>query len=204
MRSIDMEMDFKVVLMRQSPFAVREPGPDDIALRAMLNGAMCAPDHGKLKPWRFIVIAGDARRAFGAVLAEALRKRDPGASDAVLARERAKPLRAPLILVVVAKVRERDQVPPVEQIIAAGIAANNILLVAHGLGYGGMWRTGTAAYDKHVRQALGIEASASIVGFLYLGTPDIMPPARDFAAVEPDVRYWHGAREEASARPGET
>lgn len=204
MRSIDMEMDFKVVLMRQSPFAVREPGPDDIALRAMLNGAMCAPDHGKLKPWRFIVIAGDERRAFGAVLAEALRQREPRAADAVLATEHAKALRAPLIVVVIAKVRERKLVPAVEQIIAAGIAANNILLVAHGLGYGGMWRTGAAAYDEHVREALGIEASDSIVGFLYLGTPDIMPPPRDFAAVEPDVRYWHGSREVASARPGET
>lgn len=192
MHFIEMEMDFNVVLTRQSPLTLREPGPDGTALRAMLNGAMCAPDHGKLKPWRFIVIAADARRAFGTVLAEALRQREPGASDAVLAREQAKALRAPMILVVIAKVRERKLVPAVEQVIATGIAANNILLVAHGLGYGGMWRTGAAAYDEHVRRALAVDASDSIVGFLYLGTPDVMPPPRDIATLDPDVRYWDG------------
>ena len=191
-------MDFDVVFRRQSPFTLREPGPDDAALSTMLAAAMCAPDHGKLKPWRFIIIRGAARHAFGAVLAEALREREPGASDALLAREKAKALRAPIILVVIAELRDRKLVPPVEQIIAAGIAANNILLVAHGLGYGGMWRTGAAAYDAHVRQALGIDASDSIVAFLYLGTAETVPPPRDLAALKPEVRYWHGASQDAT------
>jgi nitroreductase len=199
-QSADMGMGFDVVLRRQSPLALREPGPDGTALRTMLDAAVCAPDHGKLKPWRFIVIAGAVRHAFGAVLAEALRQREPGASDALLAREQAKALRAPMILVVIAKVRERKLVPAVEQIIAAGIAANNILVAAHGLGYGGMWRTGAAAYDEHVRQALGIDTPDSIVGFLYLGTPETMPPARDLAALEPEVRYWHEALQVAAPR----
>jgi len=181
---------FEVVLTRQSPLALREPGPDGPAVRTLLEAAMCAPDHGKLKPWRFIVIAGQARTAFGAVLADALKCREINASEARLAIERGKPLRAPLIIVVVAKLREHKLVPPVEQIISAGIAANNVLLVAHGLGYGGMWRTGAAAYDQRVREALGVADPDHIVAFLYLGTPDVMPPLRELAAFDPDLIYW--------------
>jgi nitroreductase len=193
-----MKMDFDVVLSRQSPFALREPGPDGAAITTTLTAAICAPDHGKLKPWRFIIIRGAARHAFGAVLAEALRKREPGASEALLAREKAKALRAPVILVVIAEVRERRLVPAIEQIIAAGIAAHNILLVAHGLGYGWMWRTGAAAYDAHVRQALGIDAPDSIVAFLYLGTPETVPSPRDIAALQPEVRDWDGVNKDAT------
>ncbi len=198
-----MTTDLNLLLARQSPLALRDPVPDEAALAAMLRGAMCAPDHGKLKPWRFIVITGEARHAFGTVLSDALRQRDPGASEAMLAREKAKPLRAPLILTVVARIRERRLVPAIEQIIATGIAANNILLAAHGLGYGGMWRTGEAAYDQYVHRALGLGASDSIVGFLYLGTPEVMPPAREIPALQPFVSHWNEIRDTTTARVDE-
>lgn len=167
----------------------------------MLLGAMCAPDHGRLRPWRFLLIAGEARNAFGAVIAEALARRRPGVGDDALARERAKALRAPLIVVVVAKMVEQRSIPAMEQIIAAGIAANNVLLVAHASGYAGMWRTGDAAYDPHVRSALGVQPAEAIVGFLYLGTPETMPPLRKLPDVKAFVRDWHGPEVTASASP---
>jgi nitroreductase len=191
-------IDVVLFFSLHTPLGLCVLGPDGAAITTTLTAAICAPDHGKLKPWRFIIIRGAARHAFGAVLAEALRKREPGASEALLAREKAKALRAPVILVVIAEVRERRLVPAIEQIIAAGIAAHNILLVAHGLGYGWMWRTGAAAYDAHVRQALGIDAPDSIVAFLYLGTPETVPSPRDIAALQPEVRDWDGVNKDAT------
>ena len=179
-----------LILARQSPLSLRAPGPDASALQAMLATAMCGPDHGRLKPWRFIVIDGEGRRAFGRVLRDALHRRTPDAPEDLLAREEIKPLRAPTIVVVVAQTQGRKAIPEIEQVIAAGIAAYNILLAAHALGFGGMWRTGTPAYDPEVRRALRVEASDMIVGFLYLGTPDAMPRPREIDDFADCVRRW--------------
>lgn len=190
----DMTTEIDLLMARRSALALRGPGPDHAALERMLETAMCAPDHGKLRPWRFIIVESEARNDLGTVLADALRRRDTAATEAACEREQAKPLRAPLILIVTANVRERRSVPPVEQIISAGIAAGNILLAAHSLGYGAMWRTGEAAYDPYVHAALGLGASECIVGFLYLGTPEIMPPARAGVALDGYVSHWTGTR----------
>jgi len=179
-----------LILTRQSPLSLRAPGPDGSALQAMLATAMSGPDHGKLKPWRFIVIDGEGRRALGRVLRDAFSRRAPDAPEALLAREEIKPLRAPTIVVVVARVQGRKAIPEVEQVIAAGIAAYNILLAAHALGLGGMWRTGTPAYDPEVRRALRVEAGDMIVGFLYLGTPDVMPRPREIGELADCVSRW--------------
>ena len=156
---------------RASPAALVAPAPDAVTLQRILGAAMRAPDHGRLRPWRFIVVEGAARDAFGAVLADALLRREPAAGEATLAKERAKPLRAPLIVVVAAVLREHRGVPAIEQIVAAGAAAENILVAAHALGFGAFWRTGAPAYDETVKRALGLKPDDAIVGFLYLGTP---------------------------------
>lgn len=177
---------------RASPLSLADPAPDRAALDSMLRAAVRAPDHGRLHPWRFVVISGEARSRLGDVLAAALKAREPDAPEAAVAKERAKPLRAPLIVVVAARLREHKNVPAVEQIIAVGAAAQNILVAAHALGFGGFWRTGPAAYDRDVKAALGLDASDSIVGFLYLGTPAVAAPP----ATPPDlgevVTEWTG------------
>lgn len=183
-------IDLDLILGRQSPLALRAPGPDAATLRAMLAAGMCGPDHGRLTPWRFTVIEGDGRHAFGRVLREALQRRIVDADEAMLVREEAKALRAPTIVVVTAHAREQSSIPVVEQVIAAGIAAYNVLLAARAFGLGGLWRTGAHAYDPHVRCALGLESDAMIVGFLYLGTPDAMPRQRGHADVGMYVRRW--------------
>jgi nitroreductase len=149
-----------------------------------------APDHARLRPWRFIIIEGDAREAFGDVLAAALRRREPEEPEPALAKERSKPLRAPMIVVVAARMREHRGVPGVEQIVASGAAAQNMLVAAHALGYGGFWRTGAAAYDDDVMRALGLASEDAIVGFLYLGTPSGTAPPLPAAEVATHVAHW--------------
>jgi nitroreductase len=182
---------------RASPIGLSEPAPDGAALASMLRAAARAPDHGKMRPWRFIVVDGKARQALGDVLAAALKRREPDIPEAALDKERNKPLRAPLLVVVAAHLREHKGVPAVEQIVAVGAAAQNILVAAHALGYGGFWRTGAAAYDDTVKDALGLRPGDAIVGFLYLGTPSI--PA---APIPPSDHRAHVARWTGPAHPG--
>ena len=186
---------------RASPRELVEPAPDARTLDRILRAGMRAPDHGRLRPWRFIIVVGAARTALGDVLAAALQRREPGVAEAALAKERGKPLRAPLIIVVAARLREHRGVPAVEQIIAAGAAAQNILVAAHALGFGGFWRTGAAAYDNAVKRALGLRADDAIVGFLYLGTPPGAAAALPMPDVAAHVTYWTAPlREEAAER----
>ena len=161
----------QALVSRVSIGQLTDPAPSGEGLEAMLASALSAPDHGRLRPWRFVLIKGDARRKLGEVMADALRQRDPATPAAVIDREKEKPMRAPLIVVVAATTRPDPKIPEIEQIVSAGAAAQNILLAAHALGFGGMWRTGGPAYDPAIKAALGLAVSDTIVGFLYLGTP---------------------------------
>ena len=154
---------------RVSPLRLVEPAPANADLDQILAAGLRAPDHGRLRPWRFLLIRGDARHRFGDVLAESLKRRKQDLSESTLQAEHDKALRAPLIIVVAAAVRGNTKVPAIEQIVSAGAAAQNMLVAAHALGYGGFWRTGDAAYDDHVKQSFGLTADDEIVGFLYLG-----------------------------------
>jgi nitroreductase len=169
------------LLRRRSAKTLTDPAPDAGALELLLECGARAPDHGRLRPWRFIVIRGAARERLGELMADLLRRKDPAASAEALQRERQKPLRAPLIIAVAAVCDTAARVPPIEQILAAGAAAQNIMLAAGALGFGAMWKTGEAAYDEAVKSALGLTAPDAIVGFLYLGTAPpgaVPPPAR--------------------------
>jgi nitroreductase len=136
-----------------------------------------APDHGRLRPWRFILVRETARQRFGQILTDSLLRRMPGAEPAALEREYAKAFRAPLIVVVAARIDERSRIPGTEQLLAAGAAAENIMIASHALGFGAFWRTGDAAYDDGVKRALGLLSTDAIVGFLYIGTPMTLPEA---------------------------
>jgi nitroreductase len=165
----------EALLTRRSARALTAPAPDAAALDLIFESAARAPDHGRLRPWRFIVIEGEGLARFGDLLAEQLRRSHPATSEESLQRERQKAFRAPLIVVVAALISPHAKVPAIEQIITAGAAAQNMMLAARALGFNGMWRTGAPAYDDTVKAALGLAATDSIVGFLYLGT-DSSPP----------------------------
>ena len=154
---------------RKSTGRLWAPAPSDADLEKMLAAADRAPDHKQLKPWRFFILRGEQKDAFGAVLASALATREPPATDGQLEKERHKFDRAPLVIVAATKRLESPL--PFEELLAATAAAiQNILLVATDLGYGSMWRTGDAAYDDSVKIALDLDTTDFISGFLYLGT----------------------------------
>jgi nitroreductase len=143
------------------------PGKEELA--TVLQAAVHAPDHGRLRPWRFMLVEGDQRRKLGELLAASALRRVPGLSEGDLQRERDKALRAPLIIIVACRIVPGTKVPAIEQLLAAGSAAQNILLALHALGYVAAWKTGEAAYDTEVKKALGFAADDHLIGFIYTG-----------------------------------
>lgn len=174
MQAIDL------LLTRRSARSLTEPAPDEAALDLILASAARAPDHGRLRPWRFIVIRAEARARFGELLAAHLGRTHPTSSVEKLERERLKAFRAPLIVVVVARCQTGGKIPAVEQLLSAGAAAHAIMLAALALGFNSMWKTGAAAYDAQLKAALGLAAEDAVVGFMYLGSEQepSAPPAR--------------------------
>ncbi len=179
-----------LLLARHSATRLAAPGPDRAALDAMLRAALRAPDHGRLRPWRFIVIPEEHREAFGDLLARTLQAREPNASPDELARERGKALRAPVIVAAAACLRRGHKIPEIEQLLAAGAAAENVMLAAQATGFGAMWKTGAAAYDPAVKEALGLDADDAIVGFLYIGTETGEPSPAPRPTLEGHVSVW--------------
>lgn len=180
---------------RRSTGRLVEPGPTERDLATILEAAASAPDHDELRPWRFIVLAGDDKGAFGEVLADAYDARCEAegveALDAKREKERTKLGRAPTVLIVAAVRRDTSKVPWEEQQASASAAAENALLAATALGYGSMWRTGEPCYDEGVKRALGLGPDDGISGFLYLGTlrdgTDLDPHSPDLTGL---VEHW--------------
>jgi len=150
-----------------------EPGPDDMEIRDFLEAAVAGPDHGAVRPWRFIVVRGDAREAMGELFTRALLKRKPDADEATIEKDRDRLRRVPLMIAVAARINpNHPKVPPSEQIVSAGLAAQAILLAAQAKGYGGVLLTGDHAYDAEVKTGLGLRADDEIVAFIYIGTAE--------------------------------
>lgn len=145
----------------------------------MLQAAVRVPDHGKLVPFRFLRIQGEARHALGeALLARAL-ELDPHASAAALEKDRARFLHAPLVVTVIARLDADHKVPEQEQLLTAGCVCFTLLQAAQALGFGAQWLTGWAAYDATIRGILGVRAEEKIAGFIHIGTARIDAPERD-------------------------
>jgi nitroreductase len=181
----------QALLSRVSPARLAPDELEPLELDQILAAGLRAADHGRLRPWRFIVVRGEARHRLGDLLAQSLNRRRPEAGTEILDAERKKALRAPLIVVVIAAIQDNPNIPEIEQIVSAGAAAQNMLVAAHALGLGGFWRTGAAAYDPVVREALGVSERDMTVGFLYLGRVAAAGPEK-----EPDpggvVVEWTG------------
>ncbi len=156
---------------RTSAAKLGAPGPTPQHLAQILEAAGRAPDHGRLKPWRFILLDAVLRQKFAYAAAAAKRARMPTMNDEQFSAEREKVTRSPTIVVVACAVnREQTKVPEIEQVVAVGAAAENLFLAAHDLGYGVMWKTGAAAYDPAVKAELGLDSNDHIVGIMHLGT----------------------------------
>jgi nitroreductase len=161
---------FDAIASRSTAKAVTAPGPTSEQIARLLSAAARAPDHGRLKPWRFIEVNGDEREPFANAVAQARKDQIPDYTDDQMELERAKIRRSPCILVAGCVVR-RDipKVPEIEQVVAAGAAVENLLLAAADLGIGAMWKTGPAAYSARVKAAVGLAADDHIVAIIHLG-----------------------------------
>ena len=166
----------ELLLSRQSVGVLEEPAPQGAELDLILDAGLRAPDHGRLRPWRFVLIRGDERLAWGERLAEAALARDPAAGQMAGERFRAWVRRTPLLIAVGAEIHAGHKIPEIEQLLSVGAAAMNMLNAIHLLGYGGMWVTGANSYDPRINALLGFEAPSRLVGFLAVGTPKAVSP----------------------------
>lgn len=169
------------LLQRRSvpPKWLGAPGPDGEQVAALLTAAARVPDHGKLVPWRFILIEGEGRGRLGEILAAATRADRPDADDAVLKAERERFTEAPLVVAVVSRVVPHVKIPDWEQTLSAGAVCMNLLNAATALGFGASWLTGWAAFDRRILDALGLAPNERIAGFVHIGTPKEKPADRD-------------------------
>tara|TARA_B100000287_G_scaffold363031_1_gene356598 strand:- start:862 stop:1419 length:558 start_codon:yes stop_codon:yes gene_type:complete len=185
---MNMHVDF--LIERNSAARLDEPAPNRSELSVMLRSAFRVPDHAGLKPVRFISIENNRLEALGDIFEQALIKRNPAASESQRERARKSPLRAPMIIVAVAKMTEHAKVPVMEQRLSAGCSAYAILLSAEAFNYAGIWRTGDASRDPHVAKSLGVEKNEEIIGFLYLGTRIGEPKVPDKNIPEDCLSHW--------------
>ena len=182
-----------LLLRRRSvpAFLLREPGPTQGQIETMLTAASRVPDHGKLVPWRFILIEGEARGRLADRLAEAALA-EPGA-DAQKTEEDKRRFEAPLTVIVVSRAGPHVKIPEWEQVLSAGAVCMNLILAAHALGFAANWLTGRAAYDRNgAARVLGLADSERVAGFIHIGTPDQAAADRPRPPLGEIVTRWQG------------
>jgi nitroreductase len=171
-----------------------EPGPDEAELGKLLEAAIRVPDHGKLVPWRLLLIRGDARARLGAALAEMHLRKEPDAPPAVIEKDRTRFDFAPLIVAVIAHIEaDHPKIPAQEQLLSAGCLAYNLLLGAQALGFGAQWLTGWSAYDRGAAKLLGLAENERVIAYVHIGTAREPAPERTRPALEAIVSEWNPA-----------
>jgi nitroreductase len=190
-------MDFvdQLIARRSAPaLLLGTPVPSEADLARVFRAAMAAPDHGGLKPWRFIIVRGDARAKLGQVMADAQKKKDPATDADGLEREKNKPMRSAMIIAVAVAIDpENKKIPAQEQVVSGACAAHSMMLAFQALGYGSVMLTGPAAYNADVKAALGLKATDAVVAYVYVGTPKgELPAARPRPDYSQFVREWTG------------
>ncbi|GHO74098.1 nitroreductase [Ktedonobacter sp. SOSP1-85] len=188
----------ETIRRRRSIGKMTEQVPTRAQIEEILEAATHAPNHHRTEPWKFIVLAGEARAELGLVMQEALLSilgdLPLTQVQARLEKERLKPLRAPVIIAVVSEFPRNDEALDIENVEATAAAVQNMLLVAEELGLAVMWRTGDAAYNDQVKRWLGIETEDHIVAFLYVGYPAI-PRLERRATPLSQKTTWYGWEE---------
>lgn len=160
-----------LVVNRRSASRLSEPAPAGEALENILRAGMRAPDHGTLQPWRFIIIENQGRERFSALLETAAR--NDRMDEKAIEKAKTSPFRAPMIITVVAHCEEHHKVPHWEQVVSAGCAVMAMQMAAVAQGFNGIWRSGAWTEHEAVREAFNCREQDVIVGFLYLGTPQL-------------------------------
>ncbi len=154
-----------------------DPVPREL-IEKILSAAVQAPNHYKVRPWRFAVITGAGREKLGEAMAQSTKASRPDATEDDLRKDRARPLRAPVVIAVAADKPGLTKAKEIENVCATAAAVQNMLLAAHALGLAAMWRTGPSASDPAIKQFFGWEPDQPLIGFVYIGYPQHeTPPA---------------------------
>jgi nitroreductase len=167
-----------------------EPGPDAATLKTLLEAAIRVPDHGKLEPFRLIVLQGEAKQVFGERLATLSLRVNPDMTESKREKDRTRYDFAPLVVVVVARIDAGSKVPVIEQQLSAGCVAYNLLLGAEALGFGAQWLTGWAAYQRDATAILGLKDNEQVIGFVHIGSTQIEVPDRERPQLDQVVSTW--------------
>jgi nitroreductase len=184
-----MTSSLELLTTRRSvpPRLLTDPAPSEDELQTILTIAARVPDHARLVPWRFLVIDRAAAERIGETIVDVFREDHPDAEPAQIALERARLMRAPLVIGVVSRITpDHPKAPEWEQILSAGAVCINVLHAATALGYGANWHTEWYAYDRRVLPTLGVAPEERIAGFIHIGTPAEKPaerPRPDLASI---------------------
>lgn len=168
---------------------LKDPGPTSAQIQDILTIGARVPDHGKYHPWYFVVFEGDARRAAGELLRKAYAIENPDAAPAKLDYEAEQFLRAPVVIMVVSRIREGKN-PLWEQYLSAGAVCHNINLAANALGFGSNWVTEWQTYSPALRALLGLDSRDNIAGIIYIGTASEKNEERERPSLDAITTYW--------------
>jgi len=180
---------FDAINTRHSVGKVKADALPRAGIMKLLEAGNRAPNHYKVRPWRFVVLTGSARNKLGDVMTASQRERMSDLPQERFDKTRALPLRAPVLIAVGVDKPSESKVLEVENICAASAACQNILLAAHALGLGATWRTGEWARDAKVKEFLGFTADQHIAGFIYVGFPESVSEPVPRPSVE-DRTIW--------------
>ncbi|MDG6093848.1 nitroreductase [Acetobacter sp. AN02] len=181
-----------LLLSRASADTLHEPAPSGRILETILSAAMRAPDHGKLRPWRMITVSGDARRDVAERIVASMKRLDPDVPQAKIDKRRHRFSTTPMTIILGRHLRPDNKIPLIEQDLAVGAAAMNILNALHFAGFGGLWVSGEMTCDPVLAAELGFPAPHALAGFIFTGTPEpdrTLPKRRD---VTDYVAEWNG------------
>lgn len=190
----------ELMMTRRSVVAqmLTEPGPNDEQLAQILRAATRVPDHGKLAPWRIQILRKDGQARLGDLFGDLFARIHPEANEKQIAFERYRPQRAPLLLVVTAKLRQGHKIPECEQLLSGGAVCAFLLMAAQALGFASQWLTEWPAYRDEVVRALGHHPETDrILGFVYIGSAGEPASERWRPALADVVGVWDGPVAEA-------
>ncbi|HET6631332.1 MAG TPA: nitroreductase [Rhodanobacteraceae bacterium] len=168
-----------------------EPAPRGEQLDALLQLALRVPDHGKLQPWRLLLLQGEAKLELGRRLTELHLRKDPNLAPAKAMKDRDRYRHAPLVIAVIAQLQpDHPKIPEQEQLLSAGCVGYNLLLGAQALGFAAQWLTGWAAYDADAGRIFGLDEGERIIGFVHIGTPQMDGKERERPRIADKASTW--------------
>lgn len=185
----EMLIEFLKTRRSMLAFQMKEPGPSKEEIEEILTLATRVPDHGKLAPWRFIVMTGGARKRITTELAKIAKADKPDLSDEMVKVEETRFLRAPVVVAVVSKAGPHVKIPEWEQIMSAGAVCLNMVIAANALGYVSNWLTEWMAFDERAHRILGVEPGEKVAGFIHIGSTDF-PVVERPRPVLSDIVTW--------------